>query len=165
MYEFRCHECGLRFEKLIHDSTIKTHNCLSCGESAQRCLADPSFVFGSGSTVGNTGVDSLDSSIDKGVGRNAEKRWEAVKDRNSYKRKVQRSNGGEGKVPLRKNPHTGEYEPMESKEVTYRHKLRSEHEDLYREHKERREKQGISKFSDTDSYSKYRRHKKEKSDQ
>lgn len=161
MYEFKCPECGLRFEKLVHDKNVKSHNCLSCGALSTKELSSFGFVFGSGKTPGNTGVDSLDSSVDKGVGRDAARRWEAVKDRNSYKRRVQRDNGEEGKVPLKKNPHTGEYEAMKDTEVGSFQKLHSEYASIYDEHKQERQAQGISKFSEDDPYARYRNQNKE----
>jgi len=162
MYEFKCPECGLCFEKLIHEKNVKTHECLSCGAISSKELSSFGFVFGSGKTPGNTGVDSLDSSVDKGVGRDAARRWEAVKDRNSNKRKVQRDHGEEGQVPLKKNPHTGEYEAMKDQEVGSFQQLHSEYASIYKEHKQERQEQGISKFSDDDPYSRYRNRKKQK---
>lgn len=161
MYEFKCSNCGLRFEKLVHDKNVKTHDCLSCGSESAKELSTFGFVFGSGKTPGNTGVDSLDSSVDKGVGRDAAQRWEAIKDRNSTKRKIQRSNGGEGKVPLKKNPMTGEYEPMKKEEVGEFQKLHAEHASMYEAHKQKRKEKGISKFKEDDPYLKYKHSKQE----
>lgn len=156
-YDFKCAECGLIFDKFVRDREIRSYECLDCGSDADRSsIAAVGFVFGNGKTTGNTGVDSLDSSIDKSVGRDSERRWEAIKDRQTTKRRVQRDHGGEGKVPLRRNPTTGEYEAMKGSEVSRFQNLHSEYSDMYEEHKKKRAEAGISKFKDNDPYRKNR---------
>lgn len=122
MKEYACGSCGLRFEKFFRSEAPEISECPSCGENAEKCLSDFGFVFGNGKVPGNSGVDSLDRDLDKHVGRDAQTRWEYVKDRNSRKRTVQREYGGEGKVPLRLNSQ-GEYEPMPEKDVKRFQKL------------------------------------------
>lgn len=162
-YDFKCSDCGLVFDKFVRDRDTSSFTCLDCGSEASRSEVSPiNFVFGNGKVVGNTGVDSLDSSIDKAVGRDAEKRWEAVKDRSSRKRSIQRDNGGEGKVPLFKNSNTGEYEPMKSENVSRFQKLHGEYASIYEDHKKKREKNGVSKFRDDDPYVKYSKKSKAK---
>jgi len=79
-------------------------------------ISDFGFVFADGKVPGNTGVDSLDKDHDKRIGRDAQSRWEYIKDRNSRKRQVQQDHGDVGKVPLRLNKE-GEYEPMPKEDV------------------------------------------------
>jgi putative FmdB family regulatory protein len=159
VFEFSCPSCGLRFEKLVKDKTCQEHSCLDCGAVAQKQLSSFGFRFEASKSPGPTGVDSLDSNVDKIVGRDADKRWEYIKDRNTEKRRVQ----GSDKVPLRKNPMTGEYEVMKSQEVQRFQKLHAEYSEIYEEHKRERQSQGISKFKDNDPYARYREKRKEKS--
>lgn len=157
-YDFKCPECGLVFDKFIRNREVNSLDCIDCGSDAPRSnIAAVGFVFGNGKTTGNTGVDSLDSNIDKAIGRDADKRWEAIKDRRTMKRGVQRDNGGEGKVPLRRNPSTGEYEPMKGGDVSRFQNLHSEYTTMYEEHKKKRKEEGVSKFKSDDPYAKYRK--------
>lgn len=112
--EYSCKACGLLSEELFRSKAPTEIACPACGGVSERSLSDFGFKFGNGKTPGNTGVESLDRDYDKLIGRDAETRWESVKDRNSRKQEVQRAHGG--KVPLRINSH-GEYEPMSEKEV------------------------------------------------
>lgn len=149
MYDYKC-ECGLAFEALVRSKDeAPDKECPSCGEMVPKNQA-PSFLgflFGSGNTPGNTGVDSLDSSIDKMVGRDADQRWEDVKDRNSYKRKVRDKYGAKA---LKKTTE-GDYEVMDDEEIERSKNLSSEYGEIYQEHQSWREKKGIPKFEDEDS--------------
>lgn len=154
IYDFKCTNCGLIFEKFVRKK-ISSYECLSCGSDAGRDeVSAVGFVFGNGKTPGNTGVDSLDSSFDKFVGRDAEQRWESIKDRQTNKRKVQRDHGGVGKVPLRKNIKTGEYEPMRHDDVPKFQGLHKTYADMYEEHKKKRKGMGEDKFRKDDPISK-----------
>lgn len=147
-FDFRCKACGLVFDKFVREYKTETVPCPGCGEEAKKSsVAAVSFIFGDGKDPGNTGVHSLDYSVDKGVGRSAQERWEAIKDRESYKRSVQREHGGSS-TPLRRNVMTGEYEPMSPPEVRRFQRLHGEYETLYQEHKKERENKGIPKFKD-----------------
>lgn len=116
MVDYACGSCGVRVEKFFRSDVPDTIVCPSCGESSNRAISNFGFVFGNGKVPGNSGVDSLDRNLDKHIGRDAQTRWEYVKDRNTRKRAVQRDHGEEGKVPLRMNAQ-GEYEPMPEKDV------------------------------------------------
>jgi|AntRauTorckE6833_2_1112554.scaffolds.fasta_scaffold00008_2 putative FmdB family regulatory protein len=136
VFEYGCDSCGLRQEKLFRKEPPKTLSCSSCGAEAERLISDFGFAFGDGKVPGNTGVDSLDRDHDKRIGRDAEVRWEHVKDRTSRKRKVQREYGDEGQVPLRLNSE-GNYEPMPNKDVQRFQRLHKENDRVIREHKKR----------------------------
>ena len=146
MYDYKC-ECGLFFEALVRtQKETPDKECPSCGEMVPKSEA-PSFLgflFGSGDTPGNTGVDSLDSSIDKMVGRDADQRWEDVKDRNSRKRKVVQKHG----TAALKKTAEGDYEPMDDEEIQHTKNLKEEYDGIYREHQNWRQKKGIPKFED-----------------
>lgn len=156
MYEFVCSKCNLQFEKLIRGQGISETPCLDCDGVAVRQLSGFGFQFASGKVVGNSGVDSLDSSVDRNVGRNAEARWETIKDRQAFKRTVQRDNGGLGKVPLTRDSITGEYIPTPVERLERLNSLHAEYEDMYRENKKHRESKGVGKFPEDDPYSRYK---------
>ena len=76
-----------------------------------------------GNPRGETGVFELDSSLDRNIGRDADNRWEIVKDRTSEKDKLhleaQRMTGNpKAKMALKRDPVTGEYQPMAVSEVS-----------------------------------------------
>jgi hypothetical protein len=154
MLNFQCSSCGLFFEKFTRDKDLQEMSCLSCGEVSPRQLNGCSFVFGSGKTPGNTGVDSLDTSVDKAVGRNADSRWEVIKNRRAYKRSVQHDNGGIGEVPLARNEATGEYIPVPKEKLPQIQNLHKEYQDIYKSHKQERESKGVGKFDGQDTFSK-----------
>jgi len=159
IFEFKCASCSLRFEKLVRKKDVDTYPCPSCEKDAKKKLSGFGFRFASGKTPGNTGVDSLDRSVDKAVGRDADLRWEAVKNRNAYKRQVQHDNGGIGRVPLAKNPATGEYIPVPQDNLPRIQELHQEYQEAYEEHKQRRQKEGVGKFREDDPYSRFKRAK------
>lgn len=113
--DYACSSCGLRAEKFFRAEAPDEIECPSCGAISKKTLSDFGFVFGDGKVPGNSGVDSLDRSLDKHIGRDAETRWEYVKDRNSKKREVRRDHGSGEESPLRMNSK-GEYEPMQKKD-------------------------------------------------
>src|SRR5690554_255652 len=147
-YDFKCPSCGLVFDAFVRDRATETYPCLDCGGDTMRsAVAAVNFVFGSGKVTGNTKVDSLDSSVDKAVGRNAAARWEEVKDRQGQKRQVKADNGGDG-TPIRHNQATGEYEPMTKPEVDRFQRMHKKYDDIYKKHKQERESKGIPKFTE-----------------
>lgn len=155
LFEFKCTKCNFQFEKLIRDRTCLEYPCMSCQHTALKQLSGFGFRFSGGGTVGNTGVDSLDSSIDKAVGRDADSRWETVKDRNTEKRKVQWQHGGIGKVPLAKNAD-GEYIPVPQNQLPKIQSLHQEYQEIYEDNKKDRQERGQGKFADNDPISRYK---------
>lgn len=153
-YDFKCPACGLIFDAFVRDHTTDAVPCIDCKGPAKRSpVAAVNFVFGEGKEVGNTGVDSLDTSLDKAVGRDAQRRWEFVKDRQSQKRRIQRdcaegNTGDGGATPLKRNPDTGEYAPMRAHEVSRFTRLHKEYDKMFQEHRQERERKGIPKFSE-----------------
>lgn len=108
IFEYLCEGCGLKAEKIMKTS-VESIPCPSCGKDASKVISDFGFAFANGKVNGNSGVDSLDSSIDKIVGRDAAMRWETVKDRESQKLNVLKEASGqsvqrtsEGYKPLSK---------------------------------------------------------------
>lgn len=146
MYDYKC-ECGLSFEALVRKKEdAAEQECPACGEAAAKEFGSGflGFMFGSGQTPGNTGVDSLDSKIDKLVGRDADERWEEVKDRESHKRSVRKDRG---KRALKKNPD-GSYDSMEEEELDRSKKITRKYNKIYKEHQEWRKENDIPKFEE-----------------
>lgn len=49
LYEYRCQDCGLRFERIEKASELKDGTCPECGEIAHRLIGAPALQFkGSG---------------------------------------------------------------------------------------------------------------------
>lgn len=105
VYEFTCHSCGLRFDKLfrrmVSSDTLTETPCSSCGEPAYRQVTAAAFKFSHpasqvrGAAPPNTGT-SDDWNYDKAIGRDAEQKWKVVEGRDAAKAKVirqERENG------------------------------------------------------------------------
>lgn len=152
MCDFFCQACNLEFEKFSRKRDITEIECPSCEALSPRQISGFGFEFESGKTPGNSGVDSVDNSIDKLVGRDAKNRWEKEKARAAYKRQVQRDHGGVGKVPLARNEETGEYVPVPEDKLPRIQELHKEYDSAYKEHKAERESKGVGKFADNDPY-------------
>lgn len=105
VYEFTCHSCGLRFDKLFRrmesTDTLAETPCDSCGEPAYRQVTAAAFKFSHapsqvrGAAPPNTGT-SDDWNYDKAIGRDAEQKWKVVEKRDAEKARVirqERENG------------------------------------------------------------------------
>lgn len=105
VYEFTCHSCGLRFDKLFRrmegTDTLTDTPCDSCGEPAYRQVTAAAFKFSHpssqvrGAAPSNTGT-SDDWNYDKAIGRDAEQKWKVVEKRDAEKARVirqERENG------------------------------------------------------------------------
>ena len=56
LYEYRCQDCGLRFERIEKASDLKDGTCPACGEVAHRLIGAPALQFkGSGWYVNDYG--------------------------------------------------------------------------------------------------------------
>jgi putative FmdB family regulatory protein len=56
LYEYRCQECGLRFERIERVSELNDGICPECGEIAHRLIGAPALQFkGSGWYVNDYG--------------------------------------------------------------------------------------------------------------
>lgn len=142
-FNFRCEPCNLLFEKFCRDVNTKSYPCPSCDLEASKTVSTFGFVFSTAQTEGWTGVDSVDSVIDKGVGRDADKRWEAIKDRESEKRKLKQQTPHIGVDVV-----TGEYITHTNKEVEYSRSFKKTYNEIYSDHVKQREAEGIPKFTD-----------------
>jgi putative FmdB family regulatory protein len=139
LYEYRCAECGLQFEELAEkDEEVA---CAECGTTAERKISDFGYSFAPTEKDGDTGVDSVDHDIDKIVGRDADKRWEFIKDRETRKRQVSRarsSDNTEG-APVKRDPETGDYDVLSEEETEKRRHLGRNKEEFRRQTQENRD--------------------------
>lgn len=125
IYEFTCHSCGLRFDKLFRrmessDSLTETP-CDSCGEAAYRQVTAAAFKFSHsasqvrGAAPPSTGT-SDDWNYDKAIGRDAEQKWKIVEQRDAEKSRVirqERENGlALSKGQLVRSQEDGSYRPI-----------------------------------------------------
>lgn len=129
VFEFQCSGCGLRVEKLFRKDAPDNIDCPNCGDESSRQLASFGFQFADGKVPGNTGVYSLDSSIDRRVGRDAKNRWEAIKDRDSEKHRVRHDAGGNVSLGLN---GAGEYVPITPDRMEKLRQLHTEHAEARR---------------------------------
>ena len=146
MYQFRCNSCGASFEKLVRKGNPTAIPCIACGAEALRGVSDFGFAFGDGKTDGNTGVHSLDTDLDKRIGRDAQESWEKYKDRFTRKRQVQRESGNEAGVPVK--IEGGDYVPMNKKEVERFRLMHGSYGKMLGEHRKEREARGVGQHDD-----------------
>lgn len=148
IYEFQC-TCGVKFERMVRSGKPDAMACPSCQAQAERVLSDFGFAFGDGKVPGNTGVYSLDTDIDKRIGRDAAANWEYYKDRFARKREVQRDAGGVGRVPVK--VEGGDYVPMAPEEVDRFKVLHNGYQKALHDHRKMREAKGIGLHDEGDS--------------
>jgi putative FmdB family regulatory protein len=56
LYEYKCQECGLRYERIEHVSAMHDGTCSQCGGNAHRLIGAPALQFkGSGWYVNDYG--------------------------------------------------------------------------------------------------------------
>ncbi len=131
-FEFRCEKCPCAFEELLltkaeTERHADSHPCPVCGKaSARQRVTQFSFGFkappgrtqGTG-VHGNSGVHDLDyPTLDKAVGRSAEKKWGDVRDRKKERDKI-RKDSGSAALAIGKD---GSVAPLDSKTAAMREK-------------------------------------------
>ena len=120
IYEYQCDACGLRTEHLWRSmaATKDTIPCEVCSKDMRKLVSAASFKFNHkagvrGSLPPSTGT-SDDWNFDKAIGRDAERKWGAIEQRNSGKDAVIRHERKQGRAVSReqlvpKGDGTGEY--------------------------------------------------------
>lgn len=164
LYEYQC-PCGLKFEKLLPRASSDPQSCPDCGEPAVKQVSASNFAFGESRRTGktgavaetaggelvaeyrdgNTGVHSVDSNIDKMVGRDAERRWNQIDSREDAKKSARREHA-DRRVAVSRTPD-GEYKPMKSVEGVKQ--MQDTYSTVLREHRAERESKGVGQFTDT----------------
>lgn len=103
-YEYYCEACEAIFEELHlsredRDRYSKGYPCKSCGRQAVRVPSASNFTFkgvseGDPTRRGNSGVHDLDyPSLDKAVGRSANRKWKEYRARKAANDSVRREAG------------------------------------------------------------------------
>lgn len=91
IYEYECQDCGLRFEKMKSMSrSDEPEACPDCKvPDAKKLVSAANHTFAhtvvGGPRPQNTGVHSIDYSIDQTIGRDAEQRWKTIDERDKRK--------------------------------------------------------------------------------
>jgi putative FmdB family regulatory protein len=103
-YEYFCKSCSSLFEDLLLSKAdvekySKSHPCPTCGKKANRIPSSTNFVFkgvaeGDPTRKGNSGVHDLDyPSLDKAIGRSANRKWKEYGARKVERDKIRREAG------------------------------------------------------------------------
>jgi putative FmdB family regulatory protein len=103
-FEYFCKTCDSLFEDLLLSKAdvekyAKSHPCPTCGKKANRIPSATNFVFkgvaeGDPTRKGNSGVHDLDyPSLDKAIGRSANRKWKEYGARKAERDKVRREAG------------------------------------------------------------------------
>jgi putative FmdB family regulatory protein len=136
-YEFLCQSCSLLYEKFTRNRNPNfTCPCPQCDFENKTILSAPNHQFSEKGAVptvrGETGSYQVDYSTDLNVGRDADLRWESVKDRESLKQKVKnpilapyKDTEPNAKVAMKRDAE-GNYAPMSRTEVLANAELRKE---------------------------------------
>ena len=134
IHEYECDDCGLRVEELFKSTPPATLTCDDCGSVMRRLVSAANHSFAhtpTGPTPQNTGVTGIDHNFDRVIGRDAERRWKAIEERQAHKRSVLRDAHKGGVAAgmehlVRTREGAGEYRVIgedERKEVNARRKL------------------------------------------
>jgi len=97
IYEYYCEKCNYLFEQLLNSSEKEEYKdgypCPQCGKIATKLISKSNFVFKS-DTPGNSGVHDLDyPSVDKAVGRSANRKWKEIHKQQEARDKVRKETG------------------------------------------------------------------------
>jgi len=102
VYDYKCNDCGLKFEKSLKMAESATTTCPVCKTPTSNKLP-PKGVLGK---VGEP--THIPKDIDLAVGRSAEERWQAYEDRAKKKQKVRE----ESDTTLVTRDPDGNYSPL-----------------------------------------------------
>lgn len=134
LYEYMCQTCGYEFEELINNKEDNLFiSCKKCGNDAERKM----------STFLSVVEGSSNESIDKKIGREANKRWQMHYDQQSKRR-------SDKELQNFKLPKVeGKYTPVMALGNKKDKKKRKEYSTALQEHRQDREKKGQRQFSES----------------
>jgi len=84
IYDFRCEDCNLKFEKSLKMADSQTTDCPKCGKQTSNKLPAKGVM----SKMGE--VTKIPKDIDLAVGKSAEERWLSYEERKKQKDKVRK---------------------------------------------------------------------------
>lgn len=124
-YTFECVYCEVRFERTLKMGNHTEYQCPACEEQAPRVLDGFAFAFApGGSAAANSGVHDHDyPTADKVVGRDADARWEVMRDREAAKAELRKKAGTTGISRFNDKDGTIEYTTMTKSTIEARRKL------------------------------------------
>lgn len=132
LYEYKCKSCGFQFEELVKKDSDSV-KCSKCGAEAAKMISRFSSVITGG---------SINETVDMSIGREANKRWQTIHDRQSKRR---------GKKNLQDIPQPqakdGKYMPVMALGGTSDRESRKEYTSALQEHRKKRVEKGIPQFS------------------
>jgi len=133
LYEYKCGnpDCGLEFEKLskLDEDTAP---CEICGKPSKRKMSRFSAVMAGGSPV---------ETVDMSIGREAEKRWKMVEEKQNKRRKGAKP--GAVNIP---RTQTGDYAPVMALGSSSEKEKRGEFVTALQEHRQERGRKGQGQF-------------------
>jgi len=109
-FEFFCSHCGLLFDKIVQEVSVKETECKSCKGLAKKHFKPHS--------IGVTYKDGLPptATIDQIVGSDADKRWGRVNDLHTKANQIRR----DSKVPVVEVSASGELKAASKENIEFR---------------------------------------------
>ena len=137
LYEYECLSCGCEFEELVGLKAADSVLCKKCGKTTKRKMSSFAPVVAGGTSV---------ESVDKTIGREADKRWQNYTDKQSKRRK-------DKELKTVEVPKTGDrYMPVMGLGNKNEKEKRTEYVGALQEHRETRTKRGQSQFAESGSF-------------
>lgn len=139
LFEYKCTDCGYKFEELRSNKEDTSQmQCRKCGGSAHKIMSTFSSVTSGGST---------NETVDMKIGREANKRWQAIYDRQSKRRKSE--NLKTFSLPRNKD---GKFMPVMGLGDKQEKSRRNEYVGALQEHRRKREAKGQPQFDGPGSF-------------
>ncbi len=128
VYEYHCLKCRIIFEELIMsrsdiDMYSNEHECSRCSSVCKRVPSASNFQFkglseGDPTRLGNSGIHDLDyPSLDKAIGRSANRKWKEYGVRKEEHDRVRRESGSNTiSIDRKGNPFTTDAKTIKMRE-------------------------------------------------
>lgn len=134
LYEYKCSDCGFRFEELINQKdNSEVISCKKCGSEAKKIVSRFSSVIAGGSS---------NETVDMTIGREANKRWTSYHERQSKRRDPKKLQS----VDLPKTKE-GSYQPVMALGGKEDRAQRKDYVGALQDHRKKRIEKGIPQFS------------------
>lgn len=150
LYRYICTECNLEFEELKkYEQRDDKTKCPDCGSVESKRVIPVSFGI---KTILNPKKDTIytPKEIDKVVGADADKKWQAYDERWKKRYEEQRAKRWQGNTPETINmpkDKDGKYSPIMHLGTQEDRQLRKDYSEALKEHRKEREKKGLKQFA------------------
>lgn len=138
LYEYHCNACNFDFEDLRNSTEDAEIPCKKCGSPAQRLMSRFASVMAGGSPT---------ETVDMAIGREANKRWQMMADKQAKRR---------GDKPLQtvELPKTkdGKYMPVMGLGNSKERSTRNEFSSALQDHRKKRIERGQPQFQGTGAF-------------